>query len=69
MRVAKRNCLEMIRIIGSVSVKKQLLVARDRDIYRTLREELSSKAPDFLIIKGIIEIFQKLIVQRLIIKD
>ena len=64
----RRNCLELIRMIGS-SQKKLLLAAKDRDIYRALEEQCQSRAPDFMIIKGVIQIFSKLIIQRLMAQD
>jgi hypothetical protein len=62
----KRNCLEVIRIIGSAMQMKKLLVSKDREIYFIINAmDHVGVQPDFMIIKGILQIYQKLLIQRL----
>jgi len=72
----KRNCLEVIRIIGSAMQMKKLLVSKDREIYSIVDGMDDDKLkvdgmdkrkiqPDFMIMKGVLQIYQKLLIQRL----
>jgi len=66
MKKTKRNCLEVIRIIGSAMQMKKLLVSKDREIYSIVNGmDQVGVQPDFMIIKGILQIYQKLLIQRL----